>query len=279
MTTGETLRRKLANSAIVLRMLIYHKGGVRLGYVLHDGSHCGQRVDAVHFVHRSSPVPRGRTAPGSTVILMLDQAEEALRSGLSETTAYEIRRSERDRTSCGFLEPLGAAELQSFLKFYDEFVKLTGYSRPSFKWLETLRGANSLAISVVRDPDGEELVYHAYIVDGKSCRLLHSASLQKRAGDREERNLLSRANRLLHWRDILHFKSSGVEIYDFGGWYPRKDDQQMLGVNRFKESFGGKVVFGAHCDLALTLKGRAWLWLKRMGWLKGAAGVVRALRR
>lgn len=248
-------------------MIVCQRNSLRFGYVLHDNEYQAEEVDIVHIVHRSKPAQHALIAPASTVMLRLNLPEHSLLKGLPETTAYEIRRSERDHISCQFIEKVKPAELKAFLEFCDAFVRLTSNPSPDCSWLETLRVAGTLRISVARNASREQIVYHAYWVDGKSCRLLHSVSLHRQATDNKERNLISRANRLLHWRDLLHFKSLGMELYDFGGWYPRLDNKHMLGINRFKESFGGQVVFGAHCDIAITPKGRIWLlagWLARL---------------
>ena len=58
---------------------------------------------------------------------------------------------------------------------------------------------------------------------------------------------------------MLRMKKRGIRYFDFGGWYPGKTDIQLLGINSFKESFGGEVVSDYECKRILTLKG--WLVL------------------
>jgi lipid II:glycine glycyltransferase (peptidoglycan interpeptide bridge formation enzyme) len=41
---------------------------------------------------------------------------------------------------------------------------------------------------------------------------------------------------------MLRFKRGGFSTYDLGGWYPGRDNEKLLRVNRFKEEFGGVVV-------------------------------------
>lgn len=243
-------------------MIVYRKYGLRFGHVLHDNNFSRHLTDVVHIVMRKGPVPGAQSIPASTVTLRLDQPEESLRRALPETTAYEIRRAEREGTKCELVESVSATQLDDFLRFYQRFVNVTGNAPPDPHWLRILQAAGNLRLSIAKANDGEALVYHAYITGEKSCRLLHSISLRKEAEDNKERNLIGRANRLLHWEDILHFRSAGIELYDFGGWYRGKDNACMLGINRFKESFGGQVLFGSHCDLPLTMRGKAWLLLR-----------------
>jgi lipid II:glycine glycyltransferase (peptidoglycan interpeptide bridge formation enzyme) len=72
------------------------------------------------------------------------------------------------------------------------------------------------------------------------ARLFYSASHFRKSEDSELRNLIGRANRLLHWEDIRFFKEMGLSCYDFGGWYGGREDVEKLAINQFKESFGGE---------------------------------------
>ena len=73
-----------------------------------------------------------------------------------------------------------------------------------------------------------------YITDGFRARLLYSAS-HFRSYDKNYRALIGRANRFLHWEDMVHLKKYGMSIYDMGG----------IGANSiagFKKGFGGTEV-------------------------------------
>jgi lipid II:glycine glycyltransferase (peptidoglycan interpeptide bridge formation enzyme) len=52
------------------------------------------------------------------------------------------------------------------------------------------------------------------------------------------------------------FRSEGIATYDLGGWYTGRQDQAKLGINVFKEQFGGRVVQEYNCDLALTSRAK-----------------------
>jgi hypothetical protein len=52
-------------------------------------------------------------------------------------------------------------------------------------------------------------------------------------------------------------------LYDFGGWYPGTQNQALLQINRFKESFGGELVVQYKCDWGVTWKGALGLWIAR----------------
>jgi hypothetical protein len=79
-----------------------------------------------------------------------------------------------------------------------------------------------------------------------------------------ERSAIGRANRLLHWHDMLFFKNQEVSTYDFGGWYEKKEDPARLNINKFKESFGGEIVKTYICEQPLTLKGKLFLTMRKL---------------
>ena len=59
--------------------------------------------------------------------------------------------------------------------------------------------------------------------------------------DSSARNLIGRANRYLHWRDIRLFRDRGYDLYDFGGLDVTGRSEKTAGIARFKRGFGGEV--------------------------------------
>jgi lipid II:glycine glycyltransferase (peptidoglycan interpeptide bridge formation enzyme) len=55
---------------------------------------------------------------------------------------------------------------------------------------------------------------------------------------------------------MLAYRNQGIEKFDLGGWYNGTTDQARLGINKFKEGFGGKVVCEYEGEQILSLK--AW---------------------
>jgi lipid II:glycine glycyltransferase (peptidoglycan interpeptide bridge formation enzyme) len=83
------------------------------------------------------------------------------------------------------------------------------------------------------------LVWHAYMTCGNTVALLSSAS-HYRAMSSNERALIGRANRWLHWGDILGFKQMGLECFDWGGLFEDESVPEHAGINNFKYEFGGR---------------------------------------
>ena len=93
--------------------------------------------------------------------------------------------------------------------------------------------------------------------------MLHSAS-HFRSKDEIDPAVVGRANRWLHWRDMLGFKEMGLASYDWGGMF---DDESIAGqasVNNFKREFGGTPVAAYNCTAPVTIKGRAYLALRAL---------------
>ena len=103
----------------------------------------------------------------------------------------------------------------------------------------------------------EVLVWHSYLGDGKITRLLQSCSSYREA-DGQYRNLVGRANRLLHWEDEKTFKGMGYETYDWGGISNR---EEIRNITAFKKSFGGEQVDLYNYKKINTFKGKVYSFL------------------
>ena len=152
--------------------------------------------------------------------------------------------------------------VDDFIEFFDRFASVKGLPPAPAERLHTLAAAGALDLTKVTRHD-EALVWHAYLRAGNRARLLHSASLYREQGDTVTRNLIGRANRYLHWHDLLRYKDSAVRVFDFGGWYEGSDDEELLRINAFKEEFGGRVVREFHCAVPASVRGRIVLFARR----------------
>jgi hypothetical protein len=248
-------------------MIIYRDKGLLKGVVCLDEETSDQRVDRIVFMHRSKPVPGAYCEEMKTLFVDLNRSADELFAGLDKTTAYEIRRArDKDGVHCETLDAANPRILDEFWNFFQEFSSVMNYESPGERgrrWLEQLQEAGYLDLSIVKNKDALPLAYHAYYRVGNRARLLHACSLHKASENTGERAFIGRANRCLFWHDMLRLKEAGFAVYDLGGWYGKTDDKQMLGVNKFKEGFGGEVVPTYNCNLGCTLKGRLALWIKK----------------
>jgi hypothetical protein len=221
-------------------------------------------ADIARFMHVGRRVDMARCAPEYTMVLDLGVEVVALFAAMSPDTRTKVRRANREGAVANLWRNPDDKVVRQFSAFYDQFARQKKLSPISGAGLRALRQSGLLAISNVIAASGETLVWHSYVCAGPRVRLLQSASLFRSLQGSGDRNTIGRANRFLHCRDMLAFKSAGVRIYDFGGWYAGHTDADLLRVNRFKEEFGGKVELGYQCERGLTLLGKCALIVKRI---------------
>lgn len=216
---------------------------------------CGVEINDIFF----SPEPRRSTShspiaffiqaaqplPGfqrfKTSIIDLRQELSTLFSRISSGTRYKIRRAEREGVSTDFTQDPSDSAVEEFTTFFDEFARHKGLARCNAKKLVALKRQQALVITRARHITGRSLVMHAYVADRdvQRLRLLYSASHFRGTADTEERNLIGRANRLLHWSEIQQAKNNRFEQYDLGGMPIGQDDPAKNAIARFKSEFGG----------------------------------------
>ncbi|MEM5790365.1 MAG: hypothetical protein AAGU11_23840, partial [Syntrophobacteraceae bacterium] len=238
--------------------------GTRIAEVWFDEPAPGRGADLVRFIQRSHPVPKAECIEKHTLIVALDRAPAEIFSSFKKDTRNEIRRArDREGIICEGILPGKGWILEDFFAFHDKFASRKGLRSLDRSRLLLYASAGLLYLSRCRDPYGDVLAWHAYLALGGRARLLYSASHFRDSRENRRRNVIGRANRYLHWDDLLRFRSAGISLYDFGGWYAGNADENLLGINRFKEEFGGRRVCEFDCDLAATHRGRIAKWIAR----------------
>ena len=193
----------------------------------------------VHYVNcaDSGPRPGFVRKPVYTIMIDLRHSEAEILRGFRANTRNEIARAEREGTSFAV-----TADYRRFLALYEAASRHKTLPPVSADYLDSLGGRLRVTEAIA---GGETVVTHAYAMDeliGR-VRLFYSAS-SFREFDRSLQSVAGRANRFLHFRDMLHFRAAGFRWYDLGGYEPAGEavspDARQVSV--FKESFGGKVV-------------------------------------
>lgn len=219
-------------------------------------------VDLLEYIQRPAPVPGSRWREFSTLHLDLTQDESALLAGLSRSCRAKLRRAERDEIDVEVWSPAPPGVLEVFIEFFDRFAGGKGIRPAPAGRLRAFCDDGVLDLSVATR-HGRPLVWHAHLRTRSRVLLLHSPSLFREIPDSSRRNLIGRANRVLHWHDILRYKAAGFPLLDFGGWYPGTEDQELLRINRFKAEFGARLVREFHCEVPVSVRGRAALLVRR----------------
>ncbi|MGZ4962772.1 MAG: hypothetical protein ACXWC8_09480 [Limisphaerales bacterium] len=203
-------------------------------------------------------------SPGSeafvTSVVDLRKEEREILAGFKKSTAYDVRRAkDKDRVVVEVVDSPTEDQMDQFSQFFDIFAVAKGIGRVNRRKLSVLAAARALTLSMasVDDAPCGWLAAHAYIVANGRARLLYSASRLKTKKN-EERAVIARGNKFMHWWMLVHFKSRGVALYDFGGISKR---EELRGIDEFKESFGGKEVVEYNCTKGVTLKGKLAVFL------------------
>ena len=211
------------------------------------------RVLGVHEPHSALPWRLRQT-----LVVDLSASEDEILGQMSKGTRYEVQRaSKRDALAADVYETPDGATLAAFVAYYGDFARSRSLA-PAFRpRLEAMAAAGMLVLSrVTREGDDTALAWHAYAAAGRRALLMHSASRFREASDSAERNLVGRANRLLHWHDMLRFKERGVPDYDLGGVDVAQRDPATARIAAFKKGFGGQLRDTHACSTARSPKGR-----------------------
>ncbi|GAX39160.1 hypothetical protein NIES4075_01110 [Tolypothrix sp. NIES-4075] len=218
-------------------------------------------VDALHYMQWTHPIESVQSDEFHTRLIDLTKSHDELYESIGKNDRYKIRRAEqKDDVVYEYWEQPDSDIIKIFSDFYDLFALQKGLSKMNRSRLKKRAEAGVLDISCVKLKDGSPLVWHVYYRSKNRVCLSYSASLKKN-DDTSYQSILGRANRYHHWQDIVRFKNSGIGIYDWGGWYVGNTDQEKLGINEFKEKFGGEIVKSFNCYRGITIKGKLYLKL------------------
>jgi len=246
-------------------MIVYQKKRLRIAEYWDGEEPKLDRVDLVRCFQQPQPRPGMLCREFYTILLDLNLDPGQLLKKIKRDTRYEIRRAgAQDQLTYDFQNGRDQERFRQFCDYYDDFAAQTTQPKINRAWLSLLARAEALDLSQVSDSNSVTLVWHAYHRSNHRATLLYSASLFRKFDSSALRNKIGRANRFQHWQDILRFKAEGISVYDFGGWYEGDRDQERLGINKFKEEFGGEIVKNYICERALTAKAKVFLRVRRL---------------
>lgn len=161
-----------------------------------------------------------------TSVVDLSPDDTALLESFSPNTRYEVRRAMREGFAFAPVEDLA------------QFCRFTGLAQDVVAPYWPQMAATQVSL------ESEVISMHSYLVDPTALRVaLHqSVSIYRAEASPNRRSMMARANRWLHYRDMLWFKEQGFVAYDWGGISVGTQKVKLQQVNRFKEGFGGRLV-------------------------------------
>ena len=202
-----------------------------------------------------------------TLITDLTEDEETIWSKLNKNYKYEIRRQQKEEAqfyvySADMLKanPSVVAEFEiAYNAFCDEIHNEV--VRGNYNHNMTLQFVDKDALVLTKATKDNLVVYHIYVIDGKTAVLDYSVSDFR--DESADRAAAGRLNKLLHWRDMQMFKADGYVTYDWGNVSGKSVDE-MNGIDKFKAGFGGELTKQVSVFVGNSLKGSAAVIAKRM---------------
>jgi lipid II:glycine glycyltransferase (peptidoglycan interpeptide bridge formation enzyme) len=214
-------------------------------------------VDIVLYLQRKAPIADGRCTPFLSLVTDLSVDEDAIMGNFGKDCRYKIKRAEsKDGLRMEFItDP--ESRLDEFRAFYDAFATQKSLGVADHQWLLAACKARQLVLTSATQ-NGEALVWHAYVMLLNTARFQYSASCFRNRED-SYRALVGRANRWLHWRDMLQLKGMGIKRYDWGGLFEDESVPEHAGINKFKKEFHGQPERTYDCTVPVTVRGRIYL--------------------
>lgn len=187
--------------------------------------HCGSSRPAAGFV---------RTAR-HTKLIDLRRSEDEIFGEFGKNTRHKLKRVVTE--GLRFSTDSSVAEL---LALYNTFAGAKGLPDAEERVVEAY-WPKLVVTKLLRD--NLTLVLHSYLLDEdrKYACQAHAAALFRVQEDAETQNLIGRANRYLHYLDMLMLKERGFHTFDIGGYAVGTVNPQLQEVNAFKDSFGGEL--------------------------------------
>jgi len=187
------------------------------------------------FIQAKNATGNGKNKKISTLLIDLKQDEDKIFSNIKKKFRYDIRQAWKNNITFNWNLKPSIQNINEFCSFYNSFAKQAGVGKSNKIKLKILQKENSLILSTAQSDDGRKLVMHALISDGVRVRLLYSGSLHRLVA-KEDRDLIGKANKALHWHEIVQSKKSNADYYDFGGI---STDDSTKNIDKFKLSFCG----------------------------------------
>jgi lipid II:glycine glycyltransferase (peptidoglycan interpeptide bridge formation enzyme) len=220
-------------------------------------------IARLHSILR--PLEDARNIESWTILVDLTKNDSYLLANMNGDTRKQVRRAEREGVHVERFDGRHACILEEFDRFFQYFSQSKSEVRGVLKvsvqmhMLKILADAGMLDVSRAVSQDGETLVYQLYILAGDRARIHVSASLFREESNIGNKKFLGRANRYLNWQNMLYYRQQGYSFFDMGGWYSQNNDESLLRVNHFKESFGGERVCEYDAIYGCTPRGRLFL--------------------
>lgn len=174
-----------------------------------------------------------------TLLTDLQEPLEEIFKQINKNYRYEINRSKKENIECIIYGAKDIKEnpsiLINFKKEYEDFTSSKGIANTYNESAMKKYIDNDNVILTKAFKNEQDYAQHIYVCDDANARLLYSISNFRIEGS--DRNLVGRANKLLHWEDIEYLKNNEFKTLDWGGISSVTNPN---GVDIFKKGFAGQ---------------------------------------
>lgn len=163
-----------------------------------------------------------------TILIRLDPPLEEILSHIDKKARWGIKKAEKEGLSINEIK--SDADLNTFYEIYKETCK-NGKIVPEN--LEEIKKQNP--IFFVCKKKGKTIAGVAIKKDLKNNKIILYLNCSLKD------YMYCQPNNLLYWHIIKWSKNKNFKVFDLGGWQINARDNQ-IGINRFKERWGGEVI-------------------------------------
>ncbi len=246
---------------------VYRKRGLRIAHLwfLNNYKELAKIEADIIFIHGSHlkkhPALDAVVSSQNTLISSLCESE--LSSRFSRDTRRHIRRAEEDPILVSHYDSRELTRnpelVKEFGNAYETMFEQKGRRvRFNFDLVKAYIAMDMLVVSVASYAD-QNIVFHSYIVSEKTVRALHSVSIF-REGSVDPR-IIGRANKYLHYQDMVYFQEQGKTSYDWGGI---SNFDNPNGIDKFKLEFGGQKQTYSNIILGHSILGKSAILAKKV---------------
>ncbi len=246
---------------------IYNKRGMRVAHVWFPNN-CSElpEIEAdIIFIHGSSVNRQGN--PSNLVedqkTLITDLSTSDIDLKMSRDTRRQIRRAQEDDIKASYYNSAALNKIPELIKeMGDAYETMFKHKNRKVRFNYDLIAAyikHCVLMISTAGFCGHNIVFHSYIVSKEAVRALHSVSVF-RDGQIDPR-VAGRANKYLHYQDMLYFKDQGVIYYDWGGI---SSFEEPTGIDRFKMEFGGERFSYSNIISGQSILGKSAVLIRRI---------------
>ncbi len=193
-----------------------------------------------------------------TLIIDLNQSVEKIRKNIRNNYIHRINQAvKKHHIKIKFINKPSISKYDNFIKIYNKDAIKKGYANINRN--DYLKLRNNILISYAIY-DSRIICGHLYIYDEIRIRQSNSFILNS-LNSESIRNISSKANKYLHYSDILYAKEHNFKVFDLGGVFNL--DPITKGVTIFKLGFSNKVEKSCGFIFGKTLKGKLIIFLLR----------------